>query len=146
MNVNVTPLPTPPPAAPVEPKRRTITLTNRAPIQIVEDEWPIIAEGQSGWDHPCGEGLGWLAQLRVRKGQYRYIIHGNYDYSTENSEDDQRVRVGRVISDSDAARDLWKHMLEVGEEMRSRVENEKLRVYVTYALDNCFASLKPLTY
>ena len=142
MNANVTPLPT----APVEPKRRTITLTNRAPIQIVEDEWPVIAEGRSGYDHPCGDGLGWLVEFRVRKGVYNYIIHASYEYSTEPAEEDQRVRVGRVLRPIEAANDLWKHMVEVGEELRIRIENEKLKKYVTYALDHCFASLKPLTY
>ena len=127
-----------------EKKTRTITLTNRAPIQIVEDEWPVIAQGTCSWKHPdCANG--WSIEVRVRKGRNDYIIHANYSLDIKDREDKcQRVRVGHVITDHEATKDLWKIMLEVGEELRSRIKNERLKKYVTFAFDQCFASLKPL--
>ena len=143
MNVNVTPMP-----VAVEKKTRIITLTNRAPIEINEDEWPAIAHGTVSWDHPGSDIDGWSVDFRVRKGPYyRVIIHGNYRYAREDDEDFcQTVRVGRVISAQESAHDLWKHIREVGEEMRSRIDNEKMKRHVTHALDACFASLKPMAW
>jgi hypothetical protein len=92
------------------------------------------------------DGSGWSVEFRVRHGKYSYIIHANYDYTNEDGEDGQTVRVGRIITCYEAALDLWKHMLEVGDELRDRIANEHLKKHVVYALDACFANLKPLTY
>jgi hypothetical protein len=142
------PIPEQPAPAP-EPKRRTITLTNRAPIRIIEDKWPVIAQGLEGDD--CQAPWGWEIAVRVRhetgKGYTRYIIHANYETHDETREfcliSNQRIRVGRIIDCYEAAKNLWKHILEVGEELRVRINNEKLRRHVTNAVDKCFASLTP---
>jgi len=137
---------------PVEPKLRTITLTNRAPIQIVEDEWPEVAHGRCGYDHP-GDIFQWNISIRVRRenhkkhgshiyGGGRVIIHAKYSYWDENHQDDsQTVRVGRLLTADESARDLWKHILGVGDELRERIANEHWRKQVIHAVDACFANL-----
>lgn len=143
-----------PTPAPVQPKRRTITLTNRAPIQIVEDDWPIIAHGGAGYEHPGGADLySWSMTLRVRKevetpSPYfqpsggRVIIHAKYSFWDDNQEAEcQTVRVGRLITRNDSHTDLWKHILAVGEELRERIDNEHLKREVTGTVDRCFAAL-----
>lgn len=137
---NVTSLPTPP----VESKTRTITLTNRAPIMIKEDEWPVIAQGMNSYDHDSG--TGWSIEIRVRKGKWDYLIHANYYLDNGREEDWARARVGRLISHHEAAAHLWKHMAEVGDELRERIEIDRMKKQVVYAMDNCFADLKPQTY
>jgi len=47
-------------------RRRTITLTNQAPIRIVEDEWPVIAQGAHGADL-SSEPFGSEIAIRVRR-------------------------------------------------------------------------------
>lgn len=155
------PKPVPGPEKPApERKRRIITLTNRAPIRIIEEDWPVIAQGVQT-DNLIGSEApyGWEIAIRVRmqnmqqpdkKGNRysgRHIVHANYSSHAEDDEDDyvlnQYVRVGRLLTWDDAANNLWKHIHEVGEELRERINNEKLRRYVTNAVDRCFASLTP---
>ncbi len=146
MNVNVTPMPEKP--AVEEPKRRTITLTNRAPIQIIEDEWPVISHGMYG-EYDENSPYSWKIEVRVRHGSHnRVIVHASYVSDGPSDDDGQVVRVGRATSYGNpiTSQGLWTMMLEVGEELRSRIDYPKHQRYVTHALDRCFADLKPLTF
>jgi hypothetical protein len=146
-----------PASAPAEPKLRIITLTNRAPIQIVEDEWPEIAHGQCGYECPGGADIyNWEISIRIRQQSLnknpttrfdmggRSIIHAKYSFWDESHEEDARtVRVGRLVDENVTAEKFWKHILAVGDELRERIGNEKHRQHVIYAVDGCFADLKP---
>lgn len=78
--------------ATTEPKRRTITLTDNAPIRIQEDAWPVIARanGDSYGSHDPGRHQQALAQgecdtysLRVRQhADGRAIVYGVLDAAT----------------------------------------------------------------
>jgi len=138
-----------------EEKRRTITLTNRSPVSILESEWPVIAQGEVGYDVP-GAPYGWTISIRVRKFEkkptpsvpydIRFIIHANYKCFDEDHDDDnQTVRVGRLLEKDEAMNGIWKHITGVGDELRERIESEKLRKHVIYAVDLCFANLPPVT-
>jgi hypothetical protein len=122
-----------------EDKRRTITLTNRSPVSILESQWPVIAEGSYHDEHPSGcEDL--KIDFRVRRDRHgRCIVHGKFYYWNEGSETERTVRVGRYLArphgDTEVA------LLEVGNEMKQRVHNEYMHRWVTIALDRCFAKL-----
>lgn len=129
------------PPPPVE-KRRIITLTNARPVAILESQWPVIAEGSHGY---CDEQnvYAWGAKFYVRRSQYgRLLVYGKYTYSFEPADEYQVVRVGRLLGYDDENK-LEATLLEVGNEMRSRIIDKKLAEKVVHALDDCFAKLEP---
>lgn len=143
-----------------ERKQRIVTLTNRAPIRIIEEDWPILAEGRYA-DNLIGSEapFGWDMSIRVRmqdmkqpdkygyKHYGKYLIHAHFSSQAEDDPEDftgnQIVRVGRLLTWEEAQEDLWRHIKEVGEELRERINCEKLRRYVTNTVDRCFADLAP---
>lgn len=127
--------------APVEEKRRTVTLTNARPLSILESEWPVIAEGGTGFG---GDGCPYelTVSFRVRKGMYyRYLIHGKFNFWDESNEEaSENIRVGKLFT---SAENIESTLLAVGKQMHDRVRDEKLKKWVTLAVDACFAKLGP---
>jgi hypothetical protein len=70
-----------------ETKQRTITLTDRAPVKIREDQWPVIATGSADDDDSSQPGnepnREWGRTIRVRQhADGRAIVYGIYNYDT----------------------------------------------------------------
>lgn len=108
-------------AVPVEDerKRRVITLTGRAPIRIIEDDWPVIARSHDyEGEHSFQSFRHWWLTVR-RHDDGRMIVYGVHDtsFATEycladgemldavDSDDVAAAiqRVGQAIGASDAA-------------------------------------------
>lgn len=69
------------------PKTRVITLTDRPPIKIKEDEWPVIAESrwyEGQYDFQANRD-GWLKVRQHADG--RSIVYGAFDseFQTESN-------------------------------------------------------------
>jgi hypothetical protein len=76
-------------AAAAPKKTRTITLTNRRPVTITEDDWPMIAEasgdsykGNDGGRHRQASAQGELDTYTLRVRQHadsRVLVYGKFD-------------------------------------------------------------------
>jgi hypothetical protein len=122
-------------------KHRTITLTNRAPVRIVEDEWPIIAEGRCG-----SEAMRCNIEVRVRQHRDgRAIVYGrfSYNYSWDPPFDRLMHLRGRVGHLSDAGTDLAASFHIVGDYLRERVHDQDMHTFIAAAITDCFAHLPP---
>lgn len=77
------------------PKRRTITLTDHAPISITEDDWPVIAVAR--W-HDGGQfesQANRTASIRVRQhADGRTIVYGGSESAWQ---DERNLRAGRLL-------------------------------------------------
>ena len=77
-------------------KERTITLTDRAPIRIVEDDWPVIASAK-WWAGVHEVQSDRTALLRVRKhADGRHIVYGATDWVGDSGQ-----RAGVVLDAGD---------------------------------------------
>jgi len=79
-------------------KTRTITLTNRPPVEIDEDAWPVIASG-SWWDSKIERDWNRRYSLKVRQhSDGRTIVYGTYQTRWEGERD---ARAGRLLQRAD---------------------------------------------
>ena len=123
-------------------KYRTITLTNRAPVRIVEEDWPIIAE-----DHCGSETSECNIEVRVRRHcDGRAIVYGRfaYDYSDRVFVGSAMPRKGRVGHLSGADADLAASLRIVGDYLRERMADADMHRFVTKTIDDCAAHLPPI--
>jgi hypothetical protein len=76
------------PTTKTKAKTRTITLTDRRPVKIVEDEWPVIAEAEDDsyqgdpgrYGQAAGQGEIDTYKLKVRQhADGRAIVYGIVD-------------------------------------------------------------------
>lgn len=128
------------------PKTRTITLTDRAPVKIREDEWPIVAHGSySNHDNQYESQANrkWKCDVRVREHEDgRAIVYGIYDYDTAfQGERGFAAKAGALIG---ASTDRVSAIRSVGETLtESAVEagHEDFVAHISAAVRECVADL-----
>lgn len=87
-------------------KQRTITLTNRPPVKINEDDWPIIARSDDSWHDGqvrCQANREHSRTLVVRRhNDGRAIVYGVDTYDTRwQDEVSYAVRRGVLLASGD---------------------------------------------
>jgi hypothetical protein len=136
------------PEKPPEPKSLTIKLTNRCPIKIVEDQWPVIANGGEG-----DEESTWGVYLRVLQNGNRLIVYGVYSFDYRGDYGDTiRHHAGRFLDWGDIKtrdgvilnhdfKELREAIVAVADDLRQRIAYSDHKRGVMFATDACFASL-----
>lgn len=87
-----------------KPEKLTITLTNRQPVKITKDDWPIVARSESYWydsqyDFQANRKKKWSIIVRQHNTDGRTIVYGVYSYSTAfRGESGATVRGGKIIT------------------------------------------------
>jgi len=109
-----------------QPKYRTITLTDRQPVKIREDEWPILAKGSyATWDgqYECQATQTRRIHITVRQhADGRAIVYGRYDYTTRwQGAKGVRHNVGHLCDRPISTAELVKAIQDVGRELADRV-------------------------
>lgn len=126
-----------------EPKQRTITLTDRPPVRIREDQWPVIAHGNyKDWDnqYEFQANRTWKIDIRVRRHQDgRAIVYGVYDYDTHfQGEKCEAHKVGALLAPDG---DLPAAIKEAAEQMIERVGDDDMHRHIRDAANECIADL-----
>jgi hypothetical protein len=91
-----------------QPKTRTITLTDRPPVKIREDEWPEIASAKD-WDntHESQANRRWNLRVRQNQKDGRTIVYGTYSTQWQ---DERGAAAGELLtppSDASIKDDEW---------------------------------------
>jgi hypothetical protein len=127
---------------------RTITLTNRPPVRIDEDQWPVIADGT--WtDHDgqveCQANRRWKMHIRVRQHtDGRAVVYSVYEYDTQfQHEADFTARSGQLLACSE---DISAAIIAVGDNLYSRLQDvdgnaAEGRCHIRAAVAECIGEL-----
>jgi hypothetical protein len=97
-------------------KTRTITLSNRRPVKIVESDWPVIAKG-SWCDTPAlPVQANRSALVRVRQhADGRSIVYGTYDTELRGDSGDSGRKSGLLLdAGADIAAAIYKVVADLG--------------------------------
>jgi len=86
-----------------ENKKLTITLTDRPPVKINENDWPVRASASwKDWDntYECQANRTWSAWIKVRQHiDGRTLVYGGYSYTTQfQGESDASYRGGQMLT------------------------------------------------
>jgi hypothetical protein len=98
---------------------RTITLSNRPPVKINDEEWEVVASASSNWHDgqvECQANRRSKRSLVVRQKGDRAIVYATYSYSS-NWADDQGAscKRGVLVSGITADDQLVGHIFSVAD-------------------------------
>ena len=124
-------------------KTRTITLTGRPPVRIVENDWPVIAAAMAKeWDnaHEFQANRTTSASIRVRQNRDgRTLVYAIYDYSTNfQGAADRSAKAGELLPSGESAADC---IIRVAEEMDSAIGDDHFGVTFSLLARECIADL-----
>lgn len=131
---------------------RTITLSDRRPVTIVDGEWPVIAgAGDSEYDGQVRSQANRASEWSMRVRQHadgRAIVYAVYEHNTNwQGERDIAVRHGVLLSAEDGARPglVVDAIKSVSRRMAGCEHADDDAARWTRLADECIAHLPPET-
>ena len=129
--------------APQDNPYLTITLTDRPPVKIKKEDWPIVAEASDkAWDNQYEFQANCISKwaLRVREhGDGRAIVYAIYSYDSHyRNARTYQVRGGELLTDSSA---LAEAIRRVGEWASRQEQNEGGAGRWQTIINECIADL-----
>lgn len=126
-----------------ESRQRTITLTDRPPVRIREDQWPEIAHGRwADHDGQIYDQANRTYRLDIRVRQHtdgRAIVYGVYDYDTLFQHESSEVhRVGLLL---DPGADIPQAIKEIAYQLIQLISDDEIHRHVRDAADECIGDL-----
>ncbi len=120
------------------PKTRTITLTDRAPVKIREEDWPLIASAKD-WDnqHECQANRRWDLRVRQNRKDGRTLVYGTYDTQWQNERDAAAGELLTPPSDAVISEDAW----YVWDEIAAAIKRVAANCGCERIADTCIADL-----
>lgn len=121
----------------------TITLTDRPPVKIKKDEWPIIAESSdkdfdNEYEFQANRTSKWTLKVRQHEDG-RALVYGIYSYDTNwQNERNYNVRGGELLAKSG---DLAVAIRRVGEWMAQQEQSEGDASRWESLINECIADL-----
>ena len=140
---------------PTAPKRslgkchavRTITLTNRPPVRIREDQWPIIARGTYSWhDGQCEAQANTRRDCRIivlEHSEGRAIVYGYYDFDSCYPGASLMVRAGELLGSGEDVASAIRIVAATLVGAMTEAGHDEVRPHVAQAERACIAALPP---
>lgn len=118
-------------------KRRTITLTDRAPVRIVENEWAVIASAKD-YDNEHEFQANRRYNLRVRQhADGRTIVYGTHSTQFQNEQDAAAGELLTPPSDMQVKEEEWC----VWDEIPAAIKRVAANCHCDQIADECIADL-----
>jgi hypothetical protein len=119
-------------------KTRTITLSDRPPVKIVEEEWPIIASAKY-WDtqHESQANRTWSLRVRQHQQDGRTIVYG---IRSTRFQGERGAAAGELLTPPEGAQikdDEW----YVWDEIPAAIKRVAARCGCERIADDCIADL-----
>lgn len=125
-------------------KTLTIVLTDRAPVRISDDNWPLIARGSHEWhdgQHRSQANRTKSIYVHVRQhADGRKIVYARYSYtSAYQGEPNSRHQTGELLA-ADAG--VIEAIQRVATDLESRAGNDR-DPDIRACMNDCIADLPP---
>lgn len=101
---------------------RTITLTNRPPVKIREDAWPVIANASdkdydNQYEFQANRTWKWFINVRQHEDG-RTLVYAGFAYTTAfQSERGYRIRHGKLLTEETSQQAIVDAIVDVCDDM-----------------------------